>query len=127
MAPGHAAAGAASEIAEQLALHESTISRVTNGKYMATPVGTFELKHFFGSGLSTETGGQTSSTAVKERSGNSSPKKTDASRSPDQSLADVLEGRHLRRPSHRGEIPRGIAHPHGTITEIPRLNLVARP
>lgn len=53
------------EIADQLGLHESTISRVTTAKYMATPQGTFELKYFFGSGLSTEAGGNASSTAVR--------------------------------------------------------------
>ena len=53
------------DIADQLGLHESTISRVTTAKYMATPHGTFELKYFFGSGLDTETGGSASSTAVR--------------------------------------------------------------
>ena len=53
------------EIADELSLHESTISRVTTAKYMATPWGTFELKYFFGSGLATETGGNASSTAVR--------------------------------------------------------------
>jgi RNA polymerase sigma-54 factor len=53
------------EIADELGLHESTISRVTTAKYMATPYGTFELKYFFGSGLSTEAGANASSTAVR--------------------------------------------------------------
>ncbi|MBV8037531.1 RNA polymerase factor sigma-54 [Roseateles sp.] len=53
------------EIADELSLHESTISRVTTAKYMATNWGTFELKYFFGSGLSTEAGGEASSTAVR--------------------------------------------------------------
>ncbi|MDH0867757.1 RNA polymerase factor sigma-54 [Mitsuaria sp. GD03876] len=53
------------EIADELGLHESTISRVTTAKYMATPWGTFELKYFFGSSLSTEAGGNASSTAVR--------------------------------------------------------------
>ena len=53
------------EIADELGLHESTISRVTTAKYMATPQGTFELKYFFGSGLGTDSGGQASSTAVR--------------------------------------------------------------
>jgi RNA polymerase sigma-54 factor len=53
------------EIADELGLHESTISRVTTAKYMATIFGTFELKYFFGSGLSTEAGGNASSTAVR--------------------------------------------------------------
>jgi RNA polymerase sigma-54 factor len=53
------------EIADELGLHESTISRVTTAKYMATPHGTFELKYFFGSSLATEAGGNASSTAVR--------------------------------------------------------------
>ena len=53
------------EIADELGLHESTISRVTTAKYMSTPFGTFELKYFFGSALGTETGGNASSTAVR--------------------------------------------------------------
>jgi RNA polymerase sigma-54 factor len=53
------------EIADELGLHESTISRVTTAKYMSTPFGTFELKYFFGSGLGTESGGNASSTAVR--------------------------------------------------------------
>jgi RNA polymerase sigma-54 factor len=53
------------EIADELGLHESTISRVTTAKYMSTPNGTFELKYFFGSSLNTEAGGAASSTAVR--------------------------------------------------------------
>jgi RNA polymerase sigma-54 factor len=53
------------EIADELGLHESTISRVTTAKYMATPQGTFELKYFFGSSLATDAGGNASSTAVR--------------------------------------------------------------
>ena len=53
------------EIADTVALHESTISRVTANKYMATPFGIFELKYFFGSHVATETGGAASSTAIR--------------------------------------------------------------
>ncbi|MBC7940257.1 MAG: RNA polymerase factor sigma-54 [Chitinophagaceae bacterium] len=53
------------EIADELGLHESTISRVTTAKYMATIHGTFELKYFFGSSLNTDAGGNASSTAVR--------------------------------------------------------------
>lgn len=53
------------EIADTLGLHESTVSRVTTQKYMLTPSGTFELKHFFGSHVSTESGGSASSTAIR--------------------------------------------------------------
>jgi len=53
------------EIAETLDLHESTISRVTTEKFMLTPRGIFELKYFFGSHVSTETGGACSATAIR--------------------------------------------------------------
>jgi len=53
------------EIADELGLHESTISRVTTAKYLASPMGTFELKFFFGSSLNTDAGGNASSTAVR--------------------------------------------------------------
>ncbi len=53
------------EIAEQLELHESTISRVTTQKFMLTPRGIYEFKYFFGSGLATDAGGACSSTAIR--------------------------------------------------------------
>jgi RNA polymerase sigma-54 factor len=53
------------EIADELELHESTISRVTTNKYMLTPRGIFELKYFFGSSVATDTGGTCSATAIR--------------------------------------------------------------
>jgi len=53
------------DIAEVLGMHESTISRVTTRKYMHTPRGIFELKYFFSSHVSTEMGGEASSTAIR--------------------------------------------------------------
>lgn len=53
------------EIAETLGLHESTVSRVTSQKYMLTPHGIVELKHFFGSHVATDSGGAASSTAIR--------------------------------------------------------------
>ena len=53
-----------SDIAVKLELHESTISRVTTAKYLATPQGIFELKYFFSSHVGTSAGGEFSSTAV---------------------------------------------------------------
>jgi RNA polymerase sigma-54 factor len=53
------------EIADTLGLHESTVSRVTTQKFMFTPRGIFELKYFFGSHVSTETGGSCSATAIR--------------------------------------------------------------
>jgi RNA polymerase sigma-54 factor len=53
------------EIAEMVELHESTISRVTTQKYIASPRGIFELKYFFGSHVATDSGGAASSTAIR--------------------------------------------------------------
>jgi RNA polymerase sigma-54 factor len=53
------------ELAEELGMHESTISRVTTRKYLHTPRGTFEFKHFFSSGVATEDGGSASATAIQ--------------------------------------------------------------
>ncbi len=53
------------EVAEELGLHESTISRTTTRKYLNTPRGTFEFKRFFASGIANESGGAASSTAIQ--------------------------------------------------------------
>ncbi|XOV87270.1 MAG: RNA polymerase factor sigma-54 [Pseudomonadota bacterium] len=53
------------DIAKAVELHESTISRVTTQKYMHTPQGVFELKYFFSSHVSTHSGGEVSSTAIR--------------------------------------------------------------
>jgi RNA polymerase sigma-54 factor len=53
------------DIAEDINMHESTISRITTNKYVATPHGTFELKFFFNSALGLEDGNQVGSESVK--------------------------------------------------------------
>ncbi len=53
------------DIAEELELHESTISRVTTQKYMHTPNGIIEFKYFFSSHVSTDAGGECSATAIR--------------------------------------------------------------
>ncbi|MFT5033062.1 MAG: RNA polymerase sigma-54 factor [Bacteroidia bacterium] len=53
------------DIADAVEMHESTISRVTTQKYMHTPRGIFELKYFFSSHVSTDAGGECSSTAIR--------------------------------------------------------------
>mgnify|MGYP005840043033 CR=1 FL=1 len=54
-----------SDIADQIGMHESTVSRITAAKYIHTPRGMFELKFFFSSRLATRGGGRCSSTAVR--------------------------------------------------------------
>jgi RNA polymerase sigma-54 factor len=54
------------EIADMVEMHESTVARVTSGKYMETPRGIFELKYFFSPGLEMDSGEEASSTAIKD-------------------------------------------------------------
>jgi len=79
------------DIAEAVEMHESTISRVTTQKYMHTPRGIFELKYFFSSHVSTTTGGECSSTAIraiiKKLIAAENPKKPLS----DSKLADLLK------------------------------------
>ncbi len=79
------------EIADELGLHESTISRVTTAKYMATPQGTFELKYFFGSSLNTDAGGNASSTAVRALIKQLVSAEDPAKPLSDSALSDMLE------------------------------------
>jgi len=53
------------DVAEEVGMHESTISRVTTKKYMYTPRGIYELKYFFSSHVSTASGGECSATAIR--------------------------------------------------------------
>ena len=79
------------DIASKLELHESTISRVTTSKYLATPQGIYELKYFFSSHVGTSGGGECSSTAVcailKEMIGAEQPAKPLS----DNKLTSLLE------------------------------------
>ncbi len=55
------------DVAEDIEMHESTVSRVVNGKYMHTPRGTFEMRYFFHSGLGHASGSDVSSVSVKDK------------------------------------------------------------
>jgi len=78
-----------SQIAEEVGLHESTISRVTTNKYMQTPRGSFEMKYFFTSGVSNY-GSEIASTSVKEMIKELIEKETDANPLSDDTLAKLL-------------------------------------
>ncbi len=71
------------EVAQDIGMHESTVSRVTTDKYMDTPQGVLNLKYFFHSGLESSAGESTSSVAIKEII-----KKMVAQESPDEPLTD---------------------------------------
>lgn len=83
------------QIAEELSLHESTICRVTNGKYMATPRGLFEFKYFFSRQLETENG-PSSATAVRALIREMIDGESSASPLSDALIAQLLKNQGMR-------------------------------
>ncbi|HJV97005.1 MAG TPA: RNA polymerase factor sigma-54 [Albitalea sp.] len=79
------------EIADEVQLHESTVSRVTNNKYMATPAGVFELKYFFSRAMATASGGACSATAIRGL------------------IKDMIDAENERDPLSDAEIARQLA------------------
>ena len=55
------------DVADDIGMHESTVSRVVNNKYMHTPQGVFEMKYFFHSGIRSAHGESVSSVTIKQR------------------------------------------------------------
>jgi len=80
------------DVAEDIGMHESTISRVTTNKYMQTPQGMFELKYFFNSGLSTSEGDFVASESVKNRIKEIIEKEDPRKPLSDQKIAEMLFG-----------------------------------
>jgi RNA polymerase sigma-54 factor len=78
------------DVADDIGMHESTISRVTTNKYMQTPQGLFELKYFFNSGLSTSDGDFVASESVKNRIKEIIEKEDTKKPLSDQKIADML-------------------------------------
>jgi RNA polymerase sigma-54 factor len=79
------------EIAEEVGVHESTVSRVTNNKHMATPLGVFELKHFFSRPMVSASGSACSATAIRGL------------------ISDIIAGENSSRPLSDAEITRQLA------------------
>jgi RNA polymerase sigma-54 factor len=80
------------DIAEDIGMHESTISRVTTNKYMQTPQGLLELKYFFNSGLSTSEGDFVASESVKNKIKEIIEKENPKKPLSDQKIAEMLTG-----------------------------------
>ena len=79
------------EIADEVGIHESTVSRVTNNKYMATPTGVYELKHFFSRAMVSANGKACSGTAIRGL------------------IQDIIEAETSDRPLSDAEITRQLA------------------
>jgi RNA polymerase sigma-54 factor len=84
------------EVAEEVGMHESTISRVTTRKYLRTPRGIFEFKYFFSSGVSTDDGGSASATAIQAMLRKLVDEEDPRRPLSDQALADQFNRRGIR-------------------------------
>lgn len=80
------------EVAEDIQMHESTVSRATNGKYVQTPRGLYELKFFFSSGLTTS-GGEMSSTSIKSMIKDLIEQENPKKPYSDQKISDILKAK----------------------------------
>ena len=80
------------EVADDVGLHESTVSRVTTAKYVHTPQGIYELKYFFNSRIQTRSGHDMASEAVKFAIGRLIDHELPKSPLSDQEIAEVLQG-----------------------------------
>jgi RNA polymerase sigma-54 factor len=84
------------DIAGEIGMHESTVSRVTTNKFMHTPIGTFELKYFFNAGIGGKNGGidiagESLKLKIKEMIGNEDPKRPLS----DQKISELLSTRDI--------------------------------
>ncbi len=89
------------EIAADIEMHESTVSRVTTQKYVQTPRGLFELKYFFSSSLKSDTGASASSLSVKELIKQVVDQENKQKPLSDQKIASILEKEHSIELSRR--------------------------
>lgn len=84
------------QVANQIGMHESTVSRVTNNKYVQTPRGVFELKFFFSSKLQTDAGDEMSAKSAKDVISVLIEEEDRSDPLSDQKIADILRDRGLR-------------------------------
>ena len=89
---GHLKPMVLQEVADRVSMHVSTISRVSNGKYVQTHRGVFELKYFFDGGLSRDEGEDISAKSVKEKISTLIEEENSKSPLSDQRIADALRG-----------------------------------
>ncbi len=83
------------DIAEDVGMHESTISRVTASKYMHTPHGIFELKYFFNSSINSVVGEAVASESVKERIRQVVREENESKPYSDQEIVEILENENI--------------------------------
>lgn len=104
------------DIATELGVHESTVCRVTNGKYMSTPFGIFEFKYFFSRQLNTDDGGTCSALAIRALL-----KEMIAAEDPKDPLSDAQLARLLADQGLR--LARRTVTKYRTLMRVPSVDL----
>ena len=99
-------------VADAIGMHESTVSRVTANKYMATNRGIFELKYFFTSSIASSDGGDAHSAEAVRAPHPAADRRRERDRRAVRRhhRRAIARGRHRHRPPHGRQIPRGDAH-----------------
>ena len=100
------------DVAEDIGMHESTVSRVTTNKYVHTPQGIYELKYFFNSGIARTDGDDLASEAVKLKIKQIIGRRARKSPHSDQQHRRAAQGpEHRDRAAHGRQVPRAAPHP----------------
>ncbi len=108
------------QVASQIGMHESTVSRVTTNKYVQTPRGVFELKYFFSSGLETASGEDMSAKTARDIIQQLIDGEEKREPLSDQRIADILHSRRAQdRPPHRGQVSRADGDPACPLPQAP--------
>ena len=84
------------DVAEDIEMHESTVSRVTTNKYVQTPQGLFELKYFFNSGINTSFGDSVASESVKSKIKDIVAQEDSKKPFSDQKIVTLLAGQDIK-------------------------------
>ena len=106
------------DVADAVGMHVSTISRVSNGKYVQTPHGVFELKYFFDNKLITDEGEDVSVRSVKEKISQLVANEDKARPLSDQQIVEELNKGGLENcAANRSQIPRPAKNPCAAISQ----------
>ena len=111
------------DVADDIQMHESTVSRVVSNKYMHTPRGLFLMKYFFHSGIDSDTGEDISSLTVKKKiQGFIEAEDPRKPLSRFQDHEDSQRRGHQHCPAYRGEVPRRAEH---SVIDRPQADLLS--
>ena len=111
------------EVAEEVGVHPSTVSRAVASKYVHTPQGVFELRYFFSEAVQGPSGGGTPLLLLKRKVKKMIEEEDRTKPLTDEQITALLRSRgHQRHPPHRGQVPRGHEDSLHPPAAHPRIN-----